>query len=381
MPLYVVLILIVLIAVYSIAHVVYREYIIEKPSYEVLEKKNGYEIREYKNILVAKVEVDSDDRDAMNSGFMEVADFIFGNNDTGNGSEKIAMTSPVLDERTSDGKRIISFVMPSKWTQETLPRPNNDKIEIELFESKTYAVKKFTGGWDQATIDKKLEELKAGLKTDKIPYTSNTIFAYYDPPSAPAFVRRVDIMVELNVYEPEEVVIPEDAAVATFAGGCFWCMEPAFEEMDGVYAAISGYAGGDESEASYKLVASGDTNHREAVQVHYDSTKVSYDELLEVYWRQIDPTDDGGQFADRGYHYTTAIYYNNDEEKAAAEKSKQDLAESEKFDKPIATEVIPFETFFPAEEEHQDFYKKQSSYYKSYKKGSGRADYIEETWE
>lgn len=180
---------------------------------------------------------------------------------------------------------------------------------------------------------------------------------------------------------PEKVPVPDNAAKATFAGGCFWCIEPAFEAMDGVYEAVSGYSGGNESDASYKLVASGQTRHRESVQVFYDSSKVKYEKLLEIFWRQIDPTDPGGQFADRGHHYTTAIFYSNDEEKAIAEKSKVDLDVSSKFKDPIVTEVLPFEGFYPAEEEHQDFYRKQSSYYKRYKKGSGRADFIEETWD
>lgn len=170
--------------------------------------------------------------------------------------------------------------------------------------------------------------------------------------------------------------IPQSAAVATFAGGCFWCMEPAFEELDGVYEAITGYAGGNKSDAGYRLVASGQTNHREAIQVFYDPQKINYEKLLEIFWRQIDPTDKGGQFADRGHHYTTAIFYKNDQEMDAAEKSKKNLAKSGLFKAPIVTQILPFTSFFPAEEEHQNFYKKRADYYKMYKKGSGREDFI-----
>ncbi|HEY5714609.1 MAG TPA: peptide-methionine (R)-S-oxide reductase MsrB [Candidatus Gracilibacteria bacterium] len=174
---------------------------------------------------------------------------------------------------------------------------------------------------------------------------------------------------------------PENPQTATFAGGCFWCMEPSYQEHPDVFDAIVGYAGGSEEEANYKKVSSDTTDHREAVQVTYDPEKISYEALLEIFWRQIDPTDEGGQFADRGFHYTTAIYYQNEAEKAAAEKAKQELQDSGKFDKPIATKIEPFTTFFPAEEYHQDYYKKSAQRYKQYKKGSGREDFIEDNWQ
>ena len=178
----------------------------------------------------------------------------------------------------------------------------------------------------------------------------------------------------------QEAVAEDAAAKAIFAGGCFWCMEPPFEELEGVSAVVSGYSGGSETDPSYQEVSSGSTGHLEVVQVSYDPAKVSYEELLEVFWRQIDPTDTGGQFADRGYQYTTAIFFNNDEEKRQAEASRDRLAESGKFDDPIATEILPVGTFYPAEEYHQDFYKKNPEHYNRYKKGSGRVDYLEKTW-
>ncbi len=174
--------------------------------------------------------------------------------------------------------------------------------------------------------------------------------------------------------------LSENTEQATFAGGCFWCMEPAYQEHEGVIDAIVGYAGGNASDASYKLVAKGITKHREAVQVTYNPEKISYEELVDIFWRQIDPTDSGGQFADRGFQYTTAIYYHNDEQKNIAEKSKQKLQDSKKFEKDIATIILPYTTFFSAEEYHQDFYKKSADHYKRYKKGSGREDFIEENW-
>lgn len=169
--------------------------------------------------------------------------------------------------------------------------------------------------------------------------------------------------------------------IATFSGGCFWCSEADFEKKEGVVEVVSGFAGGEEVEPSYKDVSAGKTSHLEGVQVYYDPKLVSYEELLEVFWRHINPTDDGGQFADRGNHYTTAIFYHNYEQKAIAEKSKKTLEESGKFDKPIVTQILPFTTFYEAEEYHQDYYKKNPIRYNYYREGSGRNDFIEETWD
>ena len=167
---------------------------------------------------------------------------------------------------------------------------------------------------------------------------------------------------------------------ATFAGGCFWCMEPPFENLDGVFEVVSGYSGGAEKNPTYQEVAAGKTGHREVIQVVYDPSRVSYEELLEVFWRQIDPTDSEGQFADRGNQYETAIYYHDEEQKILAEKSRDELAQSGRFDRPIVTEILAAGPFYPAEDYHQDYYKKNSTHYKRYRKGSGREDYLEKTW-
>jgi peptide methionine sulfoxide reductase msrA/msrB len=173
---------------------------------------------------------------------------------------------------------------------------------------------------------------------------------------------------------------PENLEVATFAGGCFWCVESAFESREGVVEAISGYSGGDIENPTYGQVSSGQTGHLEAVQVFYDSEEVSFEELLEVFWRSIDPTDDGGQFADRGPQYRTAIFYHDEGQRLSAEKSKNELESSGIFDKAIRTEIRPFEAFYKAEDYHQDYYKKNVLGYNSYKRLSGREGFIEETW-
>jgi peptide methionine sulfoxide reductase msrA/msrB len=172
-----------------------------------------------------------------------------------------------------------------------------------------------------------------------------------------------------------------DYDYATFAGGCFWCMEPPFEELDGVIDVITGYTGGDTENPSYEQVCSGTTGHYEAIQVTYDAGIISFDKLLDVFWRHIDPTDAGGQFADRGSQYQTAVFYHNDKQKETAEASKTALNNSGRFDKPIATKIFPHTVFYPAEDYHQDYYKKSSTRYYLYKKASGREDILEDLWE
>lgn len=168
---------------------------------------------------------------------------------------------------------------------------------------------------------------------------------------------------------------------ATFAGGCFWCIEAVFEDREGVQAAVSGYAGGKESTASYQQVSTGRTEHREAVRVLYNSSKISYNRLLDIYWKSIDPTDPGGQFADRGPEYTTAIYTHDQRQRKLAEESKENLSQSEKFEEPIATEVENYTTFFRAEERHQNYSQKNTLQYRAYERASGRKGFIEKVWE
>ena len=167
---------------------------------------------------------------------------------------------------------------------------------------------------------------------------------------------------------------------ATFAGGCFWCSEADFEKADGVVEAVSGYTGGKPEDASYEKVSSGRSGHLECVQVTYDPAKISYDRLLDIFWRHVDPTDGGGQFADRGSQYRTAIFYHDEEQRRQAEASKKTLAESGRFRDPIVTEILPVAAFYPAEGYHQDYYKKNSLRYSLYRQGSGRDRFIAQAW-
>ncbi len=168
---------------------------------------------------------------------------------------------------------------------------------------------------------------------------------------------------------------------ATFAGGCFWCIEDTFQKIEGVIEAVSGYTGGHKENPTYEEVSSGTTGHYEAVQITFDPSKISYEDLLSLFWRQIDPTDEKRQFADRGSQYRTAIFYHNQEQKLLAEKSRQELEKSGKFQKPVVTQIIPFTKFYQAEEYHQDYASKKSLQYKLYKKGSGREKFIKEEWD
>ncbi len=167
---------------------------------------------------------------------------------------------------------------------------------------------------------------------------------------------------------------------ATFAGGCFWCVQGPFDAEAGVTDVRVGYIGGSREQASYQVVASGASGHREGVDMRFDPALISFKDLCEIFWRQIDPTDPGGQFADRGPQYMTAIYYHSEEQRSVAEETKRSLASSGKFAEPIATEVLPFVSFFEAEEEHQSYYKKNPLRYKMYKRGSGRASFLQRNW-
>ncbi|NLJ57028.1 MAG: peptide-methionine (R)-S-oxide reductase MsrB [Firmicutes bacterium] len=172
----------------------------------------------------------------------------------------------------------------------------------------------------------------------------------------------------------------KDDELATFAGGCFWCMVAPFDKMQGVKKVVSGYTGGHKENPSYEEVCAKKTGHREAVQITFDPQTITYEELLAIYWRQIDPTDPGGQFFDRGEPYQTAIFYHNARQKEKAEASKEALAASRRFKQPLTTKILPAGPFYAAEDYHQDFYKKNEGHYNRYRKGSGREAFIKKHW-
>lgn len=179
-----------------------------------------------------------------------------------------------------------------------------------------------------------------------------------------------------NDMTEEDVTIRK----ATFAGGCFWCTEADFEKLPGVVKVLSGYSGGNKENPKYEEVSSGGTGHVEAIQVYYDPSKLSYDELLDFFWRHIDPTDPGGQFVDRGPQYRSAIFYHDEEQKQLAEKSREALDRSGKFSKPVVTEIIKLAKFYVADEYHQDYHKKHPLQYSYYRHGSGRDQFLNQVW-
>lgn len=178
----------------------------------------------------------------------------------------------------------------------------------------------------------------------------------------------------------QPVVESGEPAKAYFAGGCFWCMEEAFEKVDGVIAAVSGYMGGTVQNPSYEEVSSGRTGHAESIEVLYDPSKVTYNQLLEAFWRNVDPITPTAQFCDHGTQYRAAIFYQNDQEKRFAEESKQAIEQSKRFTQPIVTQIVMASQFYTAEDYHQDFYKKNPIRYKFYKYNCGRAQRLDELW-
>lgn len=167
---------------------------------------------------------------------------------------------------------------------------------------------------------------------------------------------------------------------AIFAGGCFWCMVKPFDQWEGIESVISGYTGGHVEYPSYEQVKAGGTGHMEAVEITFNAEVFTYEQILEIYWQQIDPTDDEGQFQDRGESYRAAIFYTTPEQKTAAERSKQHLAESGKFKKPIVTPILPAAPFYPAEDYHQDFYKTHKEEYEADRQQSGRDEFLTSHW-
>jgi len=183
-----------------------------------------------------------------------------------------------------------------------------------------------------------------------------------------------------NLQSTNKAAAEATIGKAYFAGGCFWCMEEAFEKVEGVLSATSGYMGGTVANPSYEDVSSGRTGHAESVEVVYDPAKVSYQKLLEAFWRNVDPITPNAQFCDHGSQYRSAIFYQTDEEKRASDTSKQAIEQSKRFTEPIVTQIVMASHFYSAEEYHQDFYKKNPVRYKFYKYSCGRAQRLEELW-
>ena len=188
-------------------------------------------------------------------------------------------------------------------------------------------------------------------------------------------------LLSTNVSTAEKSEVdPHNLAKATFAGGCFWCMEPPFDKLEGVVSTTSGYTGGHQKNPTYQEVSAGGTGHAEAVEIRFDPDKISYGELLDVFWHNIDPITANRQFCDSGSQYRSAIFYHNEEQQRLAEQSKRALEQSSRFSQPIVTQIVPATTFYPAETYHQDYYQKNPLRYKFYRYSCGRDQRLEELW-
>ena len=201
-----------------------------------------------------------------------------------------------------------------------------------------------------------------------------------------AFILLASLALAFNLIGDHAIAAPqsdqstEHLAIATFAGGCFWCMEPPYDKIDGIISTISGYTGGRTKNPSYKEVSSGRTGHVEVLQISYDPAKVSYDKLLEIFWLNIDPTRNDGQFCDTGSQYRPAIYYHDENQRQAAIQSKATISDTKKFPDPITVEITKAEAFYAAEDFHQDYYRKNPVRYKYYRYACGRDKRLKELW-
>ena len=195
------------------------------------------------------------------------------------------------------------------------------------------------------------------------------------------FLVIVDLPLATNVgVARAQESTPASTRTAILAGGCFWCIQPAFDKAPGVIKTVVGYCGGTEPNPTYELVGSEKTKYRESIEITYDPAKISFEQLLDIYWREINPTQADGQFTDIGPSYRAAIFYGSDEEKKIAEASKEKLAKSGKFDKPIVTEILPAMKFYPAEAYHQKYYQQNPTHFEAFEHGSGRTSFQEKTW-
>ena len=226
--------------------------------------------------------------------------------------------------------------------------------------------------------------MAAGLKASKCKIPNRYSLRLSNPirmnKAIPVLIVVTALMTFTTVSLCAEPAQTDSVKTAILAGGCFWCIQPAFDKAPGVVKTVVGYSGGTEPNPTYELVTSEKTQHRESLQITYDSTKISFAQLLDIYWRQINPTQSDGQFTDIGPSYRAAIFVGNDEERKIAEDSKAKLGKSGKFDKPIVTEILPATKFWPAEDYHQQYYRKNPEHFEAFEKGSGRVSFEKKTW-
>ena len=339
---------------------------VEQADYTVVNKLNGYEIREYPAHLVAQTTVKGAYGESLNSGFSILAGYIFGGNtkqasismtapvvaqkgEVKKVSENISMTAPVV-AKTAGDSQTISFGMPRSYTLETLPTPNDSRIEIVTIPAKQYAVMRF--GWyrSDARIKSMQEKLLSLLARDGIATEGTVAYAGYNAPWTPPWLTRNEVLVELKADTSSKIVL---------AGGCFWGMEKLIKKQPGVIDTVVGYTGGQVENPTYE----NHEGHAEAVKITYDPAKTSYQKLLDFFFQIHNPTTLNRQCNDIGSSYRSAIFYGNAEEQQAAENFIKIVNESKRWPDPVVTTLEPLKKFYPAEEYHQDYLQKNPEGY------------------
>jgi peptide-methionine (S)-S-oxide reductase len=278
-------------------------------------------------------------------------------------SEKIAMTAPVEQEASGDEWRI-AFMMPAEYTIETLPEPLDSSVKLKEVPGRTVAAIRYSGAWKQDRYEKHLSELRKWIEAHDLRSAGDPVWARYDPPFKPWFLRRNEILIPVKAAPERDKEVPVQSQsdekagtqLATFGAGCFWCVEAVFQRLEGVLSVESGYAGGTVEDPTYEQVCSGTTGHAEVCRIRFDPAKISYATLLEVFWKTHNPTTLNRQGYDLGTQYRSVIFYHTEEQRELAEKYKKELDASGAWNRPIVTEIEPAPPFYKAEEYHQNYY-------------------------
>jgi peptide-methionine (S)-S-oxide reductase len=332
---------------------------VEQAEYTVVQKMNGYEIREYPERILAQTTVQGPYGDSMNSGFSIIAGYIFGGNTS---KESISMTAPVIAQKakismtapviaTTEGEsQTISFGMPRSYTLETLPTPDDPRVKIVTIPTKQYAVMRFSWYRSDKRVKEMQEKLLTALNRDGIVTLGSPAYAGYNAPGTPPWMTRNEVLIEIEATPTEKIVL---------AGGCFWGMEELIRKQPGVKNTVVGYTGGKLENPTYE----NHPGHAEAIEISYDPKQTSYKNLLDFFFQIHNPTTLNKQCNDIGNSYRSAIFYGNEEEKKAAEDFIKIVNDSKRWKDPVVTSLEPLQKFYPAEEYHQDYLQKNPDGY------------------
>lgn len=341
---------------------------VEQAKYTVVKNTNSYEIREYPAHIVAQTKVKGTFGESMNSGFSILAGYIFGSNTK---KESISMTAPVLAQKetkasenismtapviaTTEGDyQLISFVMPSSYTLETLPTPNDSRVKLVTIPAKKYAVMGFSWYRSDSRIKTMQEKLLNALAQDGVETVGEPSYAGYNAPWTPPWMTRNEVLIEIKETNGEKIVL---------AGGCFWGMEELIRKQVGVINTTVGYTGGKLENPSYE----NHEGHAEAIEIEFDPEKTTYKNMLDFFFQIHNPTTLNQQGNDKGTSYRSAIFYANEQEKKEAEDFIKTVDASKRWENPVVTTLEPLQKFYPAEDYHQDYLQKNPEGYSCHK--------------